>query len=155
MVAAPHDHNGLTAQQRALVDLLVKGVELPEAKRLAGYAPGFDARAWISSPIGAQSLHSELSRRLTSGAAVAFNLLEGVIKGTIPAPAAARVRAALAWLDRAGFAAAKPQETQALGRPKALSEMTVDELRAAVSGLRQLAQGKAPAPDATLDDMLS
>lgn len=146
--------NGLTKREQTLVDLLVSGLDLDRASTQAGYASTWSARTWISGPKGAAALHSEMSRRLTSGAGVAFNLLEGVIRGTIPAPAAARVRAALAWLDRAGFTAAKPQESQQVGRPKALSEMTVEELRTAVAGLRQIARGQAPDPDATLEDML-
>lgn len=145
----------LTEKQSRLVDLVCNGVDLTTAYKLAGYQSGYEAKQFLGSPKGAVALHSRLSERLQHGAAVAFNLLEGIIRGTIPAPAAARVKAALAWLDRAGFTGHKPQEIQAVGRSKALSEMTVDELRTAVAGLRQLAKGQAPAPDASLDDMLA
>lgn len=147
--------DGLTDRQRELIRGLAKGLSIRDASRVAGYVVVQGAIDFLERPQGALALHRALVSRLNSGAGVAMNLLDGVIRGTIPAPAGARVTAALAWLDRSGFTAAKQQEIQASNRPKALSEMTVDELRAAVSGLRQLAQGKAPAPDASLEDMLS
>jgi hypothetical protein len=147
--------DGLTDRQRELIAGLARGLSIYEASRVAKYSVVQGAIDFLERPQGALALHRALVNRLNSGAGVAMNLLDGVIRGTIPAPAGARVTAALAWLDRSGFTAAKPQEIQSTGRPKALAEMTVDELRAAVTGLRQLAQGKAPAPDATLDDMLA
>lgn len=82
-----------------------------------------------------------------------MTFLESAFRGTIPVPPAARVSAAIAWLDRA---MPKGATVQSLSSDKGLSEMSLDDLRAMVASLK--AEQEAGMVDVTplsLDDMLS
>lgn len=136
----------MTDLQRAALDHLVNfGGSISDAASHAGYSGPQALHSWLRSKNGALALQAAMAEKLASGAPVMFNVLREIATNKA-APAGARVDAAKAWLDRAGFQV--PRQTEKANDGKALHEMTAEELKRTVLELRaQEAKDVSPKPD--------
>jgi hypothetical protein len=147
---------GLSEKQKALVASLADGRPMKDAWREAGYANELTARSTLGSHSVRLALDSAIRQRLASGTGAALSFLEAAFRGQIPnLPGGARVTAAIAWLDRAGFPVPRGEAIGKDSENKTLSEMTAAELRAVVADLKAMKADNGPAEGATLDDMLA
>ena len=134
----------VTEKQAALVDMLTLGISMKEASRMAGYATEQGGNAALRSKTVALLLHQRMAARLAAGAPVMFATLQEIATNRA-APAGARVDAAKAWLDRAGWTVPR-MEGRSASDGKGLSELSLDELRGVVLELKAV-KDAAPADD--------
>lgn len=135
----------VTEKQHILVESLVSGLSMDAAAQAAGYSNAAVAAQALRSKTVALLLQQMMASRLQSGAPVMFAVLKEIATNKA-APAGARVDAAKAWLDRAGFQV--PRQAERANDGKALHEMTAEELKRTVLELRaQEAQDVTPKPD--------
>ena len=109
---------------------------MKEASRLAGYSSEQGGNAAIRSKTVALLLNQRMTQRLATGAPAMFSVLEQVATNKA-APAGARVDAAKAWLDRAGWTVPRV-EGKSISDGKGLAEMSADELRQTVLDLKAM-----------------
>ena len=126
----------VTEKQALLVDHLVRGCSVAEAAERAGYSSRSSADAALRSKTVALLLNQRMTMRLASGAPTMFSVLEQVATNRA-APAGARVDAAKAWLDRAGWTVPRV-EGKSISDGKGLAEMSADELRQTVRDLKAM-----------------
>lgn len=117
---------GLTEKQAAFAVAFVQYGDVGLASERAGYSDATTGWQVLRVPHVVLAIREELQRRLiTEGATIGLDALLK-IAGNKREPAAARVAAAKALLDRAGFV---PPSLKDEGTGKQLTEMSPDELR--------------------------
>lgn len=125
----------LLPKQAALLDHLVKGVPAKVAAELAGYASVQSVYDFLRSEKCAIAYQERMAQQLALGAPVMFSVLRDIATNRA-APAGARVDAAKAWLDRAGWQV--PRQVDKPRHDKLLSEMSADELKQTVLELKAI-----------------
>jgi transposase len=140
----------LTERQQEAIKLLVEGIPRNKVAQLCGYSNQSAIDWFLRSKKGALAFQQAMAQRLASGAPLMFATLQEIATNKA-APAGARVDAAKAWLDRAGWQAPRHQPEKATA-DKALSEMTAEELKRTVLELKALkAEPIAGDPDGLFD----
>ena len=138
----------VTEKQQMLVEGLTSGLSMEAAASAAGYSDAANAARALRSKSVALLLQQMMASRLQSGAPVMFAVLREIATNKA-APAGARVDAAKAWLDRAGFQV--PRQAEKTNDGKALHEMTAEELKRTVLELRAQEAKDVSDPDGLFD----
>ena len=125
----------LTAMQEAFVERLIECGDASTAAQLAGFSkPSSDAWRLLRIPDVRAAVNAAMKTALAQDAPLARGLLRRYVHDEAMHPKI-RLDAAKTLLDRSGYIAPKAKDDGVDGRTKALSEMSVEELRAMVDRL--------------------